>query len=209
MVMKQVVRAAVSATVLLAAAVSAQAAVVQFRMTGFVTQSGVFDDGTTLAEGTPVRITYSYDTKQPSYEMLRNADGSGSAAYAFTSPYRFRLHAGDHRARVNGFHVEMFNDLVQPFGDTYEVVADGGVHIDGVHQPDAQFTVSMLSQAGNTEALRSLSLPKRLNEWSFDGYRGGRLGAGDGRTLLMFSIWHVRSTVCADVVPGTDECVAE
>ncbi|WP_374569118.1 hypothetical protein [Ideonella sp.] len=205
MMMKQVVRAVAAATALLVG-MSAQAALVQYRMTGVVTQSGVFDDGTMVAEATPVTISYSYETKQPSSEMLRNDDGSGIAAYDFLRPYHFKLRVGDHRARVDGFRVTLNNDLNQPFGDTYDLEAVGGVYIDHVLQPDAKFTVSLLSQFGNTGALRSLNLPKHLNEWSFDAFRSARLAAAGDRTLLMIRIDRIRSTVCAQTVPGTDDC---
>ena len=208
MMMKQVVRAVAVATALLAG-LSAQAALVRYHMAGVVTESGVFDDGTTLAEGTPVRISYSYETKQPSSYMQRNDDGSGMASYDFVQPYHFRIHAGTHFARVDGFKVTLNNDLNQPFGDTFDLEAVGGVHIDHVMQPDAKFTVSLLSQFGNTGALRSLNLPKHLNEWSFDAFRSARLAAAGDRTLLMVRIDRIFSTVCAQTLPGTDDCAPE
>ncbi len=208
MMMKQVVRAVAAATVLLVG-ISAQAALVRFHMTGAVTESGVFEDGTMLAEGAPVSINYSYETKQPSSMMLRNDDGSGIATYDFVRPYHFKLRAGDHRARVDGFKVTLNNDLNQPFGDTFDLEAVGGVYIDRVQQADAKFTVSLLSQYGNTGALRSLNLPKHLNEWSFDAFRVARLAAAGDRTLLMVRIDRILSTVCAHTVPGTDDCAPE
>lgn len=208
MMMKRVVWVVAAATSLLAG-VSAQAALVQFRMNGVVLESGVFDDGTMLAEGTPVAINYTYETKQASSYMQRNDDGSGMAAYDFVRPYHFRLRAAGHRVRVDGFKVTLNNDLNQPFGDTYDLEAVGGVYIDHVKQPDAKFTVSLLSQNGNTDALRSLRLPRHLNEYSFDAFRVARLAAAGDRTLLMVRIDRIRSTVCANTIPGTDDCAPE
>jgi hypothetical protein len=205
MKMKQVVWAVAAASALLSG-VSAQAALVQYRMIGVVTESGVFDDGTMLAEGTPVRISYSYETRQPSSYMQRNDDGSGMASYDFVQPYHFRIRAGTHFARVDGFKVTLNNDLNQPFGDTFDIEAVGGVHIDHRMQPEGKFTVSLLSQYGNTSALRSLSLPKHLNEWSFDAFRVARLATAGDRTLMMVRIDRINSTVCANTVPGTDDC---
>ncbi|HEX5687043.1 MAG TPA: hypothetical protein VFY73_23770 [Ideonella sp.] len=205
MMMKQVVRAVAAAAVLLTG-MSAQADLVRYRLTGVVTESGVFDDGTMVPVATPVSITYSYETKQPSSEMQRNDDGSGMAAYEFLRPYHFKLRVGDHRARVDAFRVTLNNDLNQPFGDTYDLEAVGGVYIDHVLQPDATFTVSLLSQFGNVDALRSLKLPKHLNEWAFDAFRSARLAAAGDRTLLMIRIDRIKSTVCAQTAPGTDDC---
>jgi hypothetical protein len=208
MKMKQVVWALAAVTSLLVG-VSAQAKLVQFRMSGVVTESGVFDDGSVLAEGTPVSINYTYETKQESSYMVRNDDGSGIAAYDFVRPYHFRLRAGDHRVRVDGFKVTLNNDLNQPFGDTYDLEAVGGVYVDHVHQAEAKFSVSLLSQYGNTDALPSLRLPRRLNEYSFDAFRVARLAAAGDRTLLMVRIDRIRSTVCAQAQPGTDDCAPE
>jgi len=205
MVMKQVVRAAVAATALLMV-VSAQAALVKYRMTGVVTQSGVFDDGTTVPEGTPVNVIYTYETKTTSFVLDRHEDGSGMAGYEFGAPYRFNLRAGDHRAQAAQFQVTLNNDLNQPFGDTYDIAAKGGATIDGAWQPEAILSISLLSQAGNLDALHSLALPKHLNTWSFDAFRVGRLVAAGDRTLLMFRIDSIKSTVCAAAVPGTDTC---
>jgi hypothetical protein len=202
--MKQVVRAAVATGALLMVA-SAQAALVNYRMTGLVTQSGVFDDGTMVVEGTPVTVTLSYETTAASVAMDRHEDGSGSAIYEFASPYRFKLKVGTHRAHAEGFRVSLYNDLNQPFGDTYDLISMGGMKIDGVQQPEAVFAVSLLSQAGNLDALRSLQLPKRLNEWAFDAFRVGRLTAAGDRTLLMFRIDSIKSTVCQDAL-GTGSC---
>lgn len=205
MVTKQVVGMAVAAAALLVG-VSAQAALVKYRMTGPVTQSGVFDDGSSVPEGTPVVVTYSYETKTASVVMDRHEDGSGSAAYEFAAPYHFKLRAGEHRASAPQFQVALNNDLNQPFGDTYDVAAAGGASIDGAWQADAKFTVSLMSQAGNLDALQSLALPKHLKAWAFDAFRVGRLAAAGDRTLLMFRIDSIKSTVCAAAIPGTDDC---
>jgi len=202
---KQVVRAVAAASALLLA-MSAQAALVNYRMTGWVTQSGVFDDGSSVPEGTPISLTFSYETKQAATSMERHEDGSGRAVYEFGAPYHFSLRVGDHRARATNFRVSLNNDLNQPFGDTFDLEALGGASVDGVAQPQAQFTLSLLSQPGHTDALRSLALPKFLKEWSFDAFRAGRLGIGADRTLVMFEILRIKSTVCAEAIPGTDDC---
>ncbi|HJV70678.1 hypothetical protein [Ideonella sp.] len=203
--MKQVVRAAVAATALLVG-VSAQAALVKYRMTGLVTQSGIFDDGSTVPEGTPVTVTYSYETKTASFVMDRHDDGSGSAGYAFGAPYHFKLRAGAHRAQADQFQVALNNDLNQPFGDTYDVATSIGVAIDGVWQDGARLGISLMSQAGHLDALHSLSLPKHLKAWAFDAFRVGQLVTTGDRTLLMFRIDTIKSTVCTETVPGTDDC---
>lgn len=202
---KQVVRAVAAASALLLA-MSAQAALVTFRLSGWVTQSGVFDDGTTVPEFTPVTLSFSYETKQTAISLDRREDGSGQAVYEFGAPYHFTLRVGDHRARAEAFRVSLDNDLNQPFGDTFDLQALGGATIDGIAQPEAQFTLTLLSQNGHTDALRSLSLPKHLNEWAFDAFRSGRLGIGSERTLLMFDILKIKSKVCAEAIPGTDDC---
>ena len=202
---KQVVRAVAAASALLLA-MSAQAALVTYRLSGWVTQSGTFDDGTTVPEFTPVTVSFSYETKQAATSLDRHEDGSGRAAYEFGAPYHFTLRVGDHRARTTGHRVTLNNDLYQPFGDTFDLEALGGATVDGVAQPQAQLTVSLLSQGGHTDALRSLSLPKHLNEWAFDAFRAGRLGVGSDRTLLMFEIQRIKSTVCAEALPSTDDC---
>jgi hypothetical protein len=205
MQVKQVVRVAAAASALLMV-VSAQAALVKFRMTGVVTQSGVFDDGTMVAEGTPVTVNFSYETKAISSAMDRHEDGSGFASYDFAAPYRLKLRAGDHRVHVERFGIALNNDLNQPFGDTFDVLSQGGASIDGVTQAGASLGISLLSQGGNLDALRSLRLPKHLNEWAFDAFRAGKLSAAGDRTLLMFRIDSIKSTACAQAVPGTDAC---
>ena len=111
--------------------------------------------------------------------------------------------------RVDGFKVTLNNDLNQPFGDTYDVESVGGVYVDRVHQPDGKFTLSLLSEFGNTGALRSLRLPRHLNEWSFDAFRFARVATAGDRTLLMVRIDSIRSTVCEHTIPGTDDCAPE
>jgi len=202
----RIVGAAAVAMVLASASAGSHAALVKYRMTGLVTQSGVFDDGTTVPEGSRVTVQLSYESRQPALEMQRNEDGSGRASYAFGAPYRFRVSVEGHQARAADFQVVLHNDLNQPFGDVFEVQAQGGAWVDGVWQAGTQFSVSLMSQGGRMDALRSLALPKRLNEWSFDAFRAGRLAAAGDRTLLMFDILQVKSTVCTEAQPGTDLC---
>lgn len=202
----RIVGAVAAAVVLWSAATGAQAALVRYRMVGLVPQSGVFPDGSAVPEGSRVTVQLSYESAQPALEMQRNADGSGRALYAFGAPYRFRLSVEGHGARAEGFEVELLNDLNQPFGDVFEVRAQGGAWVDSVWQPGGQWTVSLMSQAGHTDALRSLDLPRRLDEWAFDAFRVGRLTGADDATLLMFNILHVKSVVCRQPVPGTDKC---
>lgn len=204
---KQVVRAAALAAMVLLAGASAQAALVKYRMTGFVTQGGEFDDGSRVVEGAPVTVTLTYDSKQMASEMARNSDGSGTAVYDFGGPYHFKLRVGEHRVHVPQFRVRLFNDLNQPFGDELDVEAVDGAYIDGVRQPDGRYSLSLLSQPGNTDALKSLRLPKHLKEWSFDSARVGYLAKDIDHPLLAFAVWTIKSTVC-EAAPGTDDCAA-
>ncbi len=204
---KQVVRAAALAAMVLLAGASAQAALVKYRMTGFVTQGGEFDDGSRVVEGAPVTVTLTYDSKQMASEMARNMDGSGTAVYDFTGPYHFKMRVGEHRVHVPQFRVRLFNDLNQPFGDELDFEAVNGATIDGVHQPDGRYSVSLLSQPGNVDALKSLRLPKHLNEWSFDAFRVGYLAKDIDHPLVTFAVWTIKSTAC-EAVPGTDDCAA-
>lgn len=208
MVKKQVVRAVVAVAALLVG-VSAQAALVKYRMTGFVTQGGAFDDGTEVPEGAPFTVTYSYETKTASFVMDRHEDGSGMAAYEITAPYHFKLSVGGHHIRSQQYEVALNNDLNQPFGDTYDLATRGGAHVDGVWQPETSLSVSLLSQAGNLDALHSLALPKHLKTWSFDAFRVGQLKTAGDRTVLMLRIDRIKSTVCAEALPGTDDCAAQ
>lgn len=203
--MKHVVRAAAVAVALLTG-LTAQAALVKFRVTGVVTQSWAFDDGTTVPEGSPVVVTYTYETRQSSSALDRREDGSGSSVYDITAPYHFRLRAGHHRVRSPSYRVTLTNDLNAPFGDTYDLQATGGTYVDGALLPQGKLTLSLLSKPGNTGALHSLRLPKRLNEWSFDAFRVGQLWRDADQPLLSFSITGMKSTVCAEAIPGTDEC---
>ncbi len=205
---KQVVRAAALAALVLLAGASAQAALVKYRMTGFVTQGGEFDDGSRVVEGAPVTVTLTYDTKQMASEMMRNSDGSGTAVYDFGSAYRFKMRVGEHRIHVPQFRVHLFNDLNQPFGDEMDFEAVGGAYIDGVHQPDGRYSVSLLSQPGNLDALKSLRLPKHLHEDAFDAFRFGYLARDIDHPLLAFAVWTIKSTVC-EAIPGTDECAEQ
>lgn len=203
---KQVVGAWMMALALLGAAAPGHAALVQFRMTGWVTQSGTFDDGSTVPEGTPFTVNFTYDTKQPATTLEARENGAGSASYDIAAPYHFRLRVGEHRARAAGFRVHIENDLNQPFGDTFDVDATDGIYLDGQWLAGAKLGISLLSQPGNLGALHSLALPKHLKEWSFDAFRVGRVvGPGD-HTLLMLMINSIKSTVCAKAIPGTDDC---
>ncbi|MFO1340376.1 MAG: hypothetical protein U1F53_19505 [Burkholderiaceae bacterium] len=205
---KQVVRAAALAAVVLVAGASAQAALVKYRMTGVVTQGGEFDDGSRVVEGMPVTVSVTYDSKQTASEMQRNSDGSGNAVYDFAGPYHFKMRVGDHRVHVPQFRVRLFNDLNQPFGDEVDVEASNGAYIDGVLQPDGRYSVSLLSQPGNLGALKSLRLPKHLQESSFDAFRVGYLAKDIDHPLVTFAVWSIKSTVC-DAVPGTDDCAGQ
>lgn len=203
--MKQVVRAAAVAVALLTG-LTAQAALVKYRITGLVTQSWAFDDGTTVPEGSPVIVTYTYETKQPASALDRHEDGSGYAVYDIVTPYQFRLRAGHHRVRATGYRVTMTNDLNAPFGDTYDVEAASGAYIDGALLPESKLTLSLLSKPGNTGALHALRLPKHLKEWSFDAFRVGQLWRNADQPLLSFAITSLKSSVCAEAIAGTDEC---
>lgn len=205
MKIKQVVGAALAAWGLMAALPS-QAALVQYRLSGWVTMSGVFDDGTTVAEGTPVTVSFSYETKTAASLLERHEDGSGNASYDIAAPYRFKLRVGNHHARTQAYQVSLYDNLNQPFGDTFDLLSRGGATIDGRFDPGASLAVSLLSQGGHLDALDSLKLPKHLKEWSFDAFRVGRLAAAGDRTLVMFVIDRIKSTVCAEAVPGTDTC---
>lgn len=205
MKIKQVVGAALTAWGLMAALPS-QAALVQYHLSGWVTMSGVFDDGTTVAEGTPVTVRFSYETKTAASVLEHREDGSGNAIYDIAAPYRFKLQVGNHHVRTKAYQVWLYDNLNQPFGDTFDLLSHGGAAIDGRFDPGASLTVSLLSQAGHLDALHSLALPKHLKAWSFDAFRVGRLAAGGDRTLLMFLIDRIHSTVCAKAVPGTDTC---
>jgi hypothetical protein len=203
--MKHVVRAVAAATVLLAGLSSANAALVTYRITGFVTQSWAFDDGTTVPEATPVTMSFTYDTKQPAESMQRNEDGSGIATYQVDRPYHFKMRVGDHRARVESFNVTLRNDVGQPFADAYELEAVGA-YIDHVWQPSARLVLQLYSQNDSTEALHSLKLPKHLKLWSFDAFRVGTLMKNGSDPLVVFAVTGLKSTVCAEAVPGTDDC---
>jgi len=203
--MKQVVRAVAAATVLLAGLTSAQAALVTYRVTGFVTQSWAFDDGSTVPEGSPVTMSFTYDTKQPSESMQRNDDGSGTSSYGVAEPYHFKLRVGDHRVRTQAFHVALRNNMGQPFADAFEVQSDGA-YIDRAWQPNARLVLSLYSQFDSTEALHSLKLPRTMKLWSFDAFRAGSLWKDGDTPLVVFAVMGLKSTVCETPVPGTDEC---
>lgn len=206
--MKQVVRAAAVAVALLTG-LTAQAALVKFRVTGVVTQSWAFDDGTSVPEGSPVVVTYTYETKLPSSALERHEDGSGFSVYDIALPYHFKLRAGHHRARAAGYRVTLTNDLNAPFGDTYDLQATGGTYVDGTLLPEGKLTLSLLSKPGNTGALHSLRLPKHVKEWSFDAFRVGQLWRNADQPLLSFAITGLKSSVCAEAKPGTDECASD
>lgn len=203
--MKQVVRAAAVAAVLLAT-LSAQAALVKFRITGVVTQTSAFDDGTVVPEGARVSVSYTYESRQAPLSMDRREDGSGMSAYEITGPYHFKLSVGDHRAQADAYRVSLSNDLHQAFGDTYDVEATNGLTIDGNWLPGAKLSVSLLSRVGHGDALHSLRLPKHLKEGAFDAFRSGHLWRDANHPLISFAITNVKSTVCAEALPGTDEC---
>ena len=203
--MKQVVRAVAAAAVLLAGLSSAHAALVTYRVNGFVTQSWTFDDGTTVPEATPVKLTYTYDTSQAAASMHREEDGSGTAVYKIEKPYHFKLHVGAHRARSQSYTAELHNNQGQPFADTYELQSIGA-YIDRTWQPNARIVLQLLSQFDSTDALHSLRLPKHLNPWSFDAFRVGALWRDGDHPLLVFAVTGLHSTVCAEAKPGTDEC---
>lgn len=203
--MKQVVRAVAAATVLLAGLSSAHAALVTYRIAGFVTQSWTFDDGTSVPENTPVSMSFTYDTKLPAESMQRNDDGSGTASYKLDQPYHFKLRVGDHRARVESFRVTLRNDAGQPFADTYELEALGA-YIDRVWQPNARLVLQLLSQHDSTDALHSLKLPKHLKLWSFDAFRVGSLWKNGDDPLVVFAVTGLKSSVCEVAAPGTDDC---
>lgn len=205
---KQVVRAAALAAMVLLAGASAQAALVKYRMTGFVTQGGEFGDGSRVEAGAPVTVTFTYDSKAMASEMMRNGDGSGTAVYDFAGPYHFKMRVGEHRVHVPQFRVRLFNDLNQPFGDEMDVEASNGAYIDSVLHPDGRYSVSLLSQPGNTDALKSLRLPKYLKEWSFDALRVGYLARDIDHPVLAFQVWTIKSTTC-DALPGTDDCAGQ
>jgi hypothetical protein len=205
MMMKQVVRAVAAATVLLAGLSSAQAALVTYRVTGFVTQSWTFDDGTSVPEGAPVVMTYTYDTKQPAETFDRKEDGSGTATYQPALPYHFKMRVGDHRARVQSYKVTLRNNQGQPFADTYELEAVGA-WIDRVWQPNARLVLSLYSQFDSTEALHSLKLPKYLKLWDFDAFRVGSLWKNGDSPLVVFAVTDMKSKVCDEAAPGTDDC---
>lgn len=204
---KQVVRAAALAAMVVLAGASAQAALVKYRMTGVVTQGGEFDDGSRVVEGAPVTVTLSYDTRQAASGLMREGDGSGTAVYDFASPYHFKMRVGEHRVHVPQFRVRLYNDLNQPFGDEVDFEAVNGAFIDGIHQPDGRYSVSLLSQPGHLDALRSLRLPKQLKEGAFDAIRVGYLARDIDHPLLAFEVWTIQSTVC-EAAPGTDDCAA-
>lgn len=207
--MKQVVRAAVAAVALLTG-LTAQAALVKFRVTGLVTESWTFDDGTTVPAETPVVISYTYETRQASTSLDRREDGSGYAVYDIMSPYHFKLRVGHHRVRAAaGYRATLTNDLNAPFGDTFELETLGGAYVDGTLLAGGKLTLSLLSNPGSTGALHSLRLPKHLKEWSFDAFRVGHLWRDANQPLLSFAITGVKSSVCAEAIPGTDECAAD
>lgn len=209
--MKQVVRAATVAVALLTGltGLTAQAALVKFRVTGLVTQSWTFDDGTTVPEETPVVVSYTYETKQPSSTFDRHEDGSGLSVYDIASPYHFKLRVGHHRVRAAaGYRATLTNDLNAPFGDTFELEATGGTVVDGTLLPEGKLTLSLLSNPGSTGALHSLRLPKHVNEWAFDAFRVGQLWRDANQPLLSFVITGMKSSVCTQAIPGTDECAA-
>jgi hypothetical protein len=203
--MKQVVRAAAVAVVLLTG-LSAQAALVKFRITGVVTQSTAFDDGTVVPEGAKVSISYTYESKQAPTSFDRREDGSGMSAYDIAGPYHFKLSVGDHRVRANAYRVALSNDLHQAFGDTYDVEATSGLYIDGNWMPGGKLSLSLLSWPGHGDALKSLHLPKHLREGAFDAFRVGHLWRDANHALLSFAVTNVKSSVCDQAVPGTDTC---
>jgi hypothetical protein len=206
--MKQVVRAMATAavfTMLSAGLSSAQAALVSYRVTGFVTQSWTFDDGSRVPEGAPVVMTYTYDTQQPAESMDRHDDGSGTAVYRPALPFHFKIRMGDHRARVQSYKVTLGNDQGQPFADTYDVESVGA-YIDGAWQPSARLVLSLLSQFDSTEALHSLKLPKYLKLENFDAFRVGSLWKDGDSPLVVFAVTGIKSKVCTQAAPGTDDC---
>jgi hypothetical protein len=207
--MNSVVRAALVAATLLASlgATTAHAELVKYRIKGIVIQSWPFADGTVVPAGAPVTVTYTYDHLQSADALDKNESGSGSALYAVGAPYHFRIWAGEHRVRAEGFHVALSNDLVDsPFGDVYEVRSEGGAWIDGTWHPEASMGVSLMSQYGHFDALRALRLPRYLRESRFDAFRVGTIWRTPDQPQLQFDIVSVRSTVCAAAQPGTDDC---
>jgi hypothetical protein len=187
----------------------AQAALVKFVLTGVVTFSGTFPDGSVVPLGTPVTGSYTYDSITLPEVMDRREDGSGFAQYAIPKPYHFRLRAGGHRVRAEGFRVHLFNDLNQPFGDEYDVRSTAGAWLDGAWHPGARFDLSFVSEAGHLDALGTLKLPRRVDLPAFDAFRTGRVAGPDGLPLLMLEVSGLRSHVCAAALPGTDDCAPE
>jgi len=207
--MKQIVRAAAVAVVLLSTGLTAQAALVKFRITGVVTQSSAFDDGTVVPEGTRVSVSYTYESRQQPASYQRNEDGSGMSSYEIATPYHFKLSVAGHRVRASGYRVALSNDLNQAFGDTYDVEATQGLYVDGAWLPGGKLSVSLLSWPGSNQGLHTLRLPKHLQESSFNAFRVGHLWRDANHALLSFAITGVKSNVCAEAVPGTDECADE
>lgn len=208
--MKQVVRAlafTLAAAAGLVAALPAQAALVKFRIQGIVTQSWPFEDGSTVSEGAPVTVTYTYESQHPADVMDRRENGAGTAVFSLGAPFHFRLWVGDHRVRAATFRVAMSNDLVDsPFGDIYEVQTEGGAWVDGAWRPQARLGLMLSTQYGHFDALRGLRLPRYLREHAFDAFRVGTLWRTPDQPQLQFAVLSVRSSVCGEARPGTDEC---
>jgi hypothetical protein len=186
---------------------AAQATLVKFSITGEVTESGVFPDGSVVPLGTQVTGSYTYESTTAADARQRHHDGSGFAQYAIGQPYHFKLRVGGHRLRASGFRVHIYNNLNQPFGDEYDVLANPGGFIDGTWFDEAHFELSFVSQPGHTHALNSLRLPRRLNMPAFDAFRFGTVAKDLVSPLLLgFVVLDVKSHVCANPVPDTDDC---
>lgn len=206
--MKFWIRTAVAAAACVVS-LGAEAALVKFVVNGVVTFSGTFPDGSTVEPGTPFTGSYTYESTTAAELWDRREDGSGVAQYALPKPYHFRLRAGDHRVRAEGFRVHLFNDLNQPYGDEYDVRSTAGAWLDRIWQPGARFELSFVSQPGRLDALSSLKLPRRLSLPAFDAFRTGYVSGPDGLPLLLLEVSSIRSHVCAAALPDTDDCAPE